>query len=48
LLLDAQGFSYKEIAEIVQDSLSAVRSRLSRARRAFQQLYARLNREERA
>jgi RNA polymerase sigma-70 factor (ECF subfamily) len=48
LLLDAQGFSYKEIAEIVQDSLSAVRSRLSRSRRAFQQLYARLDQEEKA
>lgn len=48
LLLDAQGFSYKEIAEIVQDSLSAVRSRLSRSRRAFQQIYARLDQEESA
>jgi RNA polymerase sigma-70 factor (ECF subfamily) len=45
LLLDAEGFSYQEIAEIMQDSLSAVRSRLSRARQAFQRIYAGLNRE---
>ncbi|HTK11624.1 MAG TPA: sigma-70 family RNA polymerase sigma factor [Ktedonobacteraceae bacterium] len=45
LLLDAEGFSYKEIAEMTQDSLSAVRSRLSRARQAFQRVYARLNQE---
>lgn len=45
LLLDAEGFSYAEIAEIVQDSLSAVRSRLSRARQAFRRIYADLNRE---
>lgn len=45
LLLDAEGFSYKEIAELTQDSLSAVRSRLSRARQAFQRTYARLNQE---
>ncbi len=43
LLLDAEGFSYREIAEILQDSLSAVRSRLSRARHAFQQAYQKLN-----
>ncbi|WP_220195015.1 RNA polymerase sigma factor [Ktedonospora formicarum] len=42
LLLDAEGFSYSEIAEMMQDSLSAVRSRLSRARHAFQRLYATL------
>jgi RNA polymerase sigma-70 factor, ECF subfamily len=45
LLLDAEGFSYLEIAEILQDSLSAVRSRLSRARQTFRRLYAGLNRE---
>ena len=45
LLLDAEGFTYKEIAAVLQDSLSAVRSRLSRARQAFQQLYLRLNQE---
>ena len=44
LLLDAEGFSYREIAEIMQDSLSAVRSRLSRARQSFQQVYTRLDR----
>jgi RNA polymerase sigma-70 factor (ECF subfamily) len=45
LLLDAEGFSYKEIAEMTQDSLSAVRSRLSRARQAFQRVYTRLDQE---
>jgi RNA polymerase sigma-70 factor (ECF subfamily) len=45
LLLDAEGFTYKEIAEIMHDSLSAVRSRLSRARQSFQRLYIRLNQE---
>ena len=45
LLLDAEGFSYREIAEILQDTLSAVRSRLSRARQSFQQIYTRLDRE---
>lgn len=45
LLLDAEGFSYNEIAEILQDSLSAVRSRLSRARRAFQRLYVNIDRD---
>lgn len=45
LLLDAEGFSYREIAETLQDSLSAVRSRLSRARQAFQQLYTKLEQE---
>ncbi len=43
LLLDAEGFTYNEIAETMQDSLSAVRSRLSRARRAFQRIYAHLD-----
>lgn len=46
LLLDADGFSYREIADILQDTLSAVRSRLSRARHAFQQLYRKLELEE--
>jgi RNA polymerase sigma-70 factor (ECF subfamily) len=45
LLLDAEGFSYLEIAEILQDSLSAVRSRLSRARQTFRRIYAGLNQE---
>ena len=45
LLLDAEGFTYKEIAEVLHDSLSAVRSRLSRARQSFQQIYNRLNQE---
>lgn len=45
LLLDAEGFTYREIAEAVQDSLPAVRSRLSRARQQFQQLYTSLDRE---
>ncbi len=48
LLLDAEGFSYREIAETLQDSLSAVRSRLSRARHAFQQIYTRLDQEGRS
>ena len=48
LLLDAEGFSYREIAETLQDSLSAVRSRLSRARQAFQHLYRKLEQEERS
>lgn len=48
LLLDAEGFSYREIAEILQDTLSAVRSRLSRARQAFQQIYTRLDQEGRS
>ncbi|HLJ36565.1 MAG TPA: RNA polymerase sigma factor [Ktedonobacteraceae bacterium] len=39
LLLDAEGFTYNEIAETMQDSLSAVRSRLSRARHSFQRIY---------
>jgi RNA polymerase sigma-70 factor (ECF subfamily) len=42
LLLDAEGFSYREIAEMLQDTLSAVRSRLSRARHSFQRLYQKL------
>ena len=36
-----------EIAEILEDTLSAVRSRLSRARQAFQQIYTRLDQEGR-
>ncbi len=42
LLLDAEGYSNNEIAETMQDSLAAIRSRLSRARQSFQQLYNRL------
>ncbi len=45
LLLDAEGFTYKEIAEIMHDSLSAVRSRMARARQSFQHLYTRLDQE---
>jgi RNA polymerase sigma-70 factor (ECF subfamily) len=45
LLLDAEGFTYAEIAETLQTSLSAVRSRLARARQALQQAYKRLDRE---
>ena len=45
LLLDAEGFSYNEIAETMQDTLSAVRSRLARARQSFQRIYAGLNQE---
>ncbi len=45
LLLDAEGFTYQEIADTLQDTVSAVRSRLSRARQAFQRLYRRLDRE---
>lgn len=45
LLLDAEGFTYNEIAEVLQDSLSAVRSRLSRARQAFQRIYTTLDQE---
>ncbi|MBA2395203.1 MAG: RNA polymerase sigma factor [Ktedonobacteraceae bacterium] len=46
LLLDAEGFTYKEIADTLQESLSAVRSRLSRARQAFQRLYRNLDQED--
>jgi RNA polymerase sigma-70 factor (ECF subfamily) len=45
LLLDAEGFSYNEIAAILHDSLPAVRSRLSRARQAFQRIYRSLDKE---
>lgn len=45
LLLDAEGFSYNEIAETMQDSLSAIRSRLSRARQSFQRIYQGLDQE---
>ena len=45
LLLDAEGFSYNEIAETLHDSLPAVRSRLSRARQSFQRVYSKLNQE---
>lgn len=47
LLLDAEGFSYKEIAETLQESLAAIRSRLSRARQAFQRIYNSLDQEGR-
>ena len=47
LLLDAEGFTYKEIAETLQESLAAVRSRLSRARQAFQRIYNNLDQEGR-
>ncbi len=42
LRLNAEGFSYSEIAEILHDTLPAVRSRISRARRTFQRLYSNL------
>ena len=45
LILDAEGFSYNEIAETMQDTLSAVRSRLARARQSFQRIYAGLDQE---
>ncbi len=45
LMLDAEGFTYNEIAETLQDSLSAVRSRLARARQSFQRIYAGLDQE---
>ena len=48
LMLDAEGFSYLEIAETLQDTLSAVRSRLSRARQAFQRIYRKLEEEGRS
>ncbi len=48
LLMDAEGFSYNEIATALQDSLSAVRSRLSRARQAFQRIYTKLDQEGRS
>lgn len=45
LLLDAEGFTYNEIAETLQDSMSAVRSRLFRARQMFQRIYTGLDQE---
>ena len=48
LMLDAEGFSYLEIAETLQDTLSAVRSRRSRARQTFQRLYKQLEEEGRS
>ncbi len=45
LLLDAEGYSYNEIAEAMQDTLSAVRSRLARARQSFQRIYTGLDQE---
>jgi len=47
LLLDAEGYSYNEIASAMQDTLSAVRSRLARARQSFQRIYAGLDQEGR-
>jgi RNA polymerase sigma-70 factor, ECF subfamily len=47
LLLDAEGFTYNEIAETLQDSLSAVRSRIFRARQTFQRIYTGLDQEGR-
>ena len=47
LLLDAEGYSYNEIAAAMQDTLSAVRSRLARARQSFQRIYAGLDQEGR-
>jgi len=46
LLLDAEGFTYHEIAEMLQETLPAIRSRLARARQAFQRIYSGLEREE--
>ena len=45
LLMDAEGFTYNEIAETLQESLSSVRSRLSRARQAFRRIYSSLDQE---
>ncbi len=45
LLLDAEGFSYKEIAAIQQETVSAIRSRLSRARQLFQRIYSGLDKD---
>jgi RNA polymerase sigma-70 factor (ECF subfamily) len=47
LTLDAEGFSYNEIAEMLDETLSAVRSRLARARQAFRRIYAGLDQEGR-
>jgi RNA polymerase sigma-70 factor (ECF subfamily) len=47
LLLDAEGFTHSKIAEMLHVSLAAVRSRLARARQGFEQIYHRLDREER-
>lgn len=46
LLLDAEGFSYHEISAIVRASKPAIRGRLSRARRAFRQIYAQLDQQQ--
>jgi RNA polymerase sigma-70 factor (ECF subfamily) len=40
LLHSLEGYSYKEIAEIQNCSVTAVRSRLARARQAFRDRYA--------
>ena len=45
LMLDAEGYSYNEIADMLNDSLSAVRSRLARARQSFRRIYAGLDQE---
>jgi RNA polymerase sigma-70 factor (ECF subfamily) len=47
LLLEAEGFTYSEIAEMLHVSLASVRSRLARARQGFEQIYHRLDQEER-
>jgi len=47
VLRDINNLSYREIAETLQDSLSAVRTRLSRARQSFQRLYTQLEQEGR-
>jgi len=46
LLLDAEGFTYHEIAEMLRETLPAIRSRLARARQAFQRIYSGLEQEE--
>jgi RNA polymerase sigma-70 factor (ECF subfamily) len=45
LLMDAEGFTYNEIAETLQESLPSIRSRLSRARQAFRRIYISLDQE---
>lgn len=45
LLMDAEGFTYSEIAETLQETVPAVRSRLWRARQAFRRIYASLDQD---